>query len=281
MARCQPEAARRLAVTGDDLGASEAVNRAIERGHTDGVLTHASLLVNGPALDDAVRRARRLPGLGLGLHLALADARPVTPARDLAGVVEPDGSFPASPARAGWRLWRHRRRLRQALAREIRAQFERFSRLGLSLEHVDGHHHLHLHPVVAPLVAECVERAAVRRVRLMREDAVARRAGDPWRNELHPALHRWLCRASGGRVLSRWAWAERVYGLRASGRLDARYLGWLMPRLQVQRAEIYCHPSRDTPAGRVEEAALCAPAVRRAIGDAGFVLADAGEGRPG
>ena len=58
-----------LIFTADDFGLSDGVNEAVERAHTDGVLTHASLMVAGPAAADAVARARRLPGLRVGLHL--------------------------------------------------------------------------------------------------------------------------------------------------------------------------------------------------------------------
>ena len=40
---------RTVAMTGSDFGLSEAVNEAIERAHRDGVLTHASLMIAGPA----------------------------------------------------------------------------------------------------------------------------------------------------------------------------------------------------------------------------------------
>ena len=68
---------RYLIVTADDFGAALAVNEAVEIAHTQGILTAASLMVGGEAADDAVERARRLPGLGVGLHVVLADGRPV------------------------------------------------------------------------------------------------------------------------------------------------------------------------------------------------------------
>lgn len=60
---------RRITLTADDFGLSEAVNEGIERAHRDGALTAASLMVAGPAAADAVARARRLPNLRVGLHL--------------------------------------------------------------------------------------------------------------------------------------------------------------------------------------------------------------------
>src|SRR5258708_35505149 len=63
---------RQLIVTADDFGLHEAVNEAVERASRDGILTAASLMVSAPAAADAVRRARRLPSLRVGLHVVLA-----------------------------------------------------------------------------------------------------------------------------------------------------------------------------------------------------------------
>jgi chitin disaccharide deacetylase len=68
---------RFLIVTADDFGLHEAVNEAIERASREGILTAASLMVGAPAADDAIRRARELPRLRVGLHLVLADGRAV------------------------------------------------------------------------------------------------------------------------------------------------------------------------------------------------------------
>ena len=47
------------------------VNEAVERAYREGILTSTSLMVGGAAAADAVERARRLPGLKVGLHVVL------------------------------------------------------------------------------------------------------------------------------------------------------------------------------------------------------------------
>ena len=66
---------KRLIVTADDFGMSMEVNEAVEEAHREGILTCASLVVAGDAAQDAVKRAKRLPGLGVGLHLAIFGAK--------------------------------------------------------------------------------------------------------------------------------------------------------------------------------------------------------------
>ena len=63
--------ARRLIVNADDFGRSSSINEAVIRAHREGILTSASLMVNEPAFDEAVKLARENPKLGVGLHLTL------------------------------------------------------------------------------------------------------------------------------------------------------------------------------------------------------------------
>jgi len=92
-----------------------------------------------------------------------------------------------------------------------------------------------------------------------------------------------LLRRHGERLLepAGVSFHERVYGRLATGRVNEAYLLRLLPRLDAERVEIYCHP--DLPAeaephrgagspGFAEFAALTSPAVRQAIAECGFTL---------
>lgn len=64
-----PDAGSRfLVVNADDFGVSKGVNRGIVECHTRGVVTSASLMVNRPAVHEAVAMSREHPRLALGLH---------------------------------------------------------------------------------------------------------------------------------------------------------------------------------------------------------------------
>src|SRR6185295_1137924 len=80
-------------VTGDDFGLAVPVNEAVERAHRDGVLTTATLLVGAPAAADAVERARRNPGLRVGLHVAVCEGRPVLPPAAIPALVDRRGDL--------------------------------------------------------------------------------------------------------------------------------------------------------------------------------------------
>ena len=54
---------RQVIITGDDFGFSPAVNAAIIQAHQQGILTSASLMINGPAWQEAVELAKANPEL--------------------------------------------------------------------------------------------------------------------------------------------------------------------------------------------------------------------------
>src|SRR5512140_2864174 len=160
-----PPAHRRLIVNADDFGKSESVNEAVLRAHREGVLTTASLMVNEPACAAAVQIARENPRLGVGLHLTLLCGRSALPPRDIPGLVDSEGNFTNNPAGAGFRYF-FSSGLRPQLRAEIHAQFEKFRATGLSLDHVNGHLHLHLHPTVLAILTEDADALGIRRARL-------------------------------------------------------------------------------------------------------------------
>jgi hopanoid biosynthesis associated protein HpnK len=266
---------RRLIVTGDDFGISKKVNAAIIEAHERGVLTSASLMVTGDAFEEAVVLSRQHPRLAVGLHLVILDAKAALPGRDIPDLVDSGGRFSSAPVRAGLRyqfVGRSRRQLRA----EIRAQLERFRETGLKLSHVDGHHHLHLHPVVLSCLGGLAREFRIPAIRLPSEELALGLRLDRGRIAAK-ILWAWIfgrLRRSGERRLKRAgiAFADRVYGLLATGRVTEEYLLGLIPRLRAERVEIYSHPS----AGSLELHALLSPRVRDAIEEAGFTLSTYG-----
>ena len=271
-------APQHLIVTADDFGLSPQVNEAVEAGHRDGILTAASLMVGGPAADDAVRRARWLPKLRVGLHLALVDAKPVLQPACVPDLVGPDGWFRRDTARFGAEIF-FRPRLRRQVAQEIEAQFEAYAATGLALDHVDAHQHFHLHPTIAGLMIRIGRRFGMKAVRIPAEpngiiraiDATAPRAIPavvaPW-----TALLRRRLRRAGLFV------PDQVFGLAWTGAMTAERIAGLIVRLPAGVTEIYTHPATDgdypgaAPGYRYAEelAALVAPRVKAAV-EAGTV----------
>jgi hopanoid biosynthesis associated protein HpnK len=232
MLRSMAARLRKLILTGDDFGRSHAINEAIERHHQAGVLTQASLMVNEPAAEEAVRIARRNPALCVGLHLTLCDGRASQPSALTGGGNELTGS----PAKAGLRF-AFSPRLEAPLRAEITAQFERFIRSGLRPVYWDGHTHLHLHPTVAKLCAPIAAVHGFRFTRLVRTRASF---------AFLPLIFRALSAAAIPRLKAHGIqFADHVFGLRETGRMSTATMQRLVGELPVGVNEIYFHPGAE------------------------------------
>ncbi len=274
-----------LIINGDDFGYSEAVNRAIIRAHREGVLTSASLMVNEPAADHAVQSARENPDLAVGLHLVLVLGRAALPHSEIPRITNEPGDFTNSSFQAGIQYF-FSPTARRELRREMRAQFERFVATGLDFSHVDGHTHLHQHPVVFDELIALCEEFGVKRVRVvkgeMRLSLKLDRKKLPikllW-GTVFNLLGRWCEKRLQGRGFVQ---PRKVYGLLQSGDVNEDYLLGLIERMDAASGEIYAHPlafdadekaKRENPGGARELEALLSGRVRAAIEAAGFRLA--------
>lgn len=233
---------QRVVFSADDFGLSESVNEAVERAFRDGALNATSLMVAGPAAADAVRRARALPGLRVGLHLVVIEGQAVLPPSDIPDLVDASGWFPSDQLRLGLNYF-FRPHVRRQLAAEIRAQFTAFAATGLALDHANAHKHMHLHPSVGRLMLQIGAEFGLRSVRVPAEPpAVLARCGTRVGLGGH-SLYYWT------RVLRRQARAagmttnDYCFGLAWSGHMTAEHVRCLLRELPDGVSEIYFHPA--------------------------------------
>ena len=237
---------RQLIVNADDFGASEEVNKAIIRAYKEGVLTSASLMVTGNAFEQAVRLAKEHTGLAVGIHLVTVVGRSELPHSEIPSLVDEDRNFSNDPTAAGLKYF-FSIGARRELRREIAAQFEKFHSTGLPLSHIDGHLHLHVHPVIFNAALELGAKYGARRMRVPDEERRLALNFDP-RNALgktiHAALFGGLARYMKGKLRARgFTFPERVYGNLQSGRMSEQYFLYALDNLRSETNEIYFHPA--------------------------------------
>lgn len=269
---------KRLIITADDFGLSGGVNRAVEQGWKNGLLTGASIMPGGGAFDEAAKIARRNPALQVGLHLTLVQGRAVLPPAELPGLVDAGGDFSDNPVTAGFRYFMDRALYCQ-LKREIEAQIRRVQDAGIKLSHIDGHLNMHLHPTVFRILAELMPQYGISSFRLSRERLSENLRFDPERKSgktVESLIFGFLtghARPELDRLGIRYA--AEVKGLLNSGRMTEEYILNIIDGLQEGVTEIYLHPgilpdaeiTRRMPDYRHQEelAAIISPAVRERL----------------
>ena len=264
---------RRLIVNADDFGRSRSINQAVIRAHREGILTSASLMVNEPDCGEAVALAREYPKLGVGLHLTLLMGHSALPPEKISGLVNARGEFSNNPVGVGFRYFLNRR-LREQLRAEIHAQFDRFRAIGLPLDHVNGHLHLHLHPVVFRILMEDADQLGIRHLRLTR-DCLARSrrmTRGRWLYRVsHAAIYEWLSGRAREPLRQRGIkHAQITFGLLQDSHVDEEYVMKLLPDLPSGDSELYSHPSLNE--FKPEFDALISPRVKELVKQSGIEL---------
>ncbi|WP_025840569.1 hopanoid biosynthesis-associated protein HpnK [Asaia platycodi] len=275
---------RRLIVSADDFGLSEEVNEAIEIAHRDGLLSTASLMVAGPASVDAVRRAKRLPDLRVGLHLVVIEGDTALPGATIGAIATPDDRFGTSQLGLGVSYF-FRPAARRALSREIEAQFRSFMASGLRLDHANAHKHMHLHPTVGRMMIETGLHYGLRHVRTPCEPPEPLAAAETHFDSLGAAaLRRWCGVLRHQIVRAGMTTNDHCFGLAWSGQMRPGRVAGLMPHLPEGLSELYFHPALEQNTllqrlmpeydQRGEFDALISPELRQAVRSADIMLSD-------
>lgn len=229
-------------ITADDFGWTVAQNRAVEQAAEKGVLTHASLLANGYAVEDAVAVAQRVPKLGVGIHLSLCEGVPLKDPAALQGLTTSEGAFHDGLGPLVFAYLRGSLPL-AAVESEWQAQIERAQSLGFSLTHIDGHKHVHVLPPLIDLACRLAQRYRIPFVRTPYESPstkIARR------------LPGWLVLSSlalsARRVIRRYGLqtADHFVGFSVSGGMTEAELLRAIVEAQAGLTEIMVHPAEES-----------------------------------
>ena len=247
----------RIIVNADDFGLHPALNVAIELAHTNGLVTSTSLMAQGQAVADAVRRARRLPALDMGLHFTLVG---------LPGLPATFADFFQAYARGQFPPSQVARRLRGQLNTALVTH-------KLTLSHIDSHQHLHAFPPLMRTVCAVAQEYGIRFVRLP-QDGPALAQISAGRRAQAAAL-RLMCAVSRRELLRHnLRTTDHFSGMAVSGHLTPSVLARYIQNAKPGATEIVCHPGADNRLlaemfpwsydWQGELAALCSPPARSA-----------------
>lgn len=155
----------RVIINSDDLGMSPVVNERILDLMSRRRITSASILANGPSVEQAIRLIPKGTGCSLGVHLNLTEFEPLTPARHLGGLrayLNENGAFAGERNMSNLSISPS---LREGIYRELRLQVEKVVALGVKISHLDSHNHVHTIPHVFPILKRLQREFGIRKVR--------------------------------------------------------------------------------------------------------------------
>ncbi|CAB4004951.1 carbohydrate deacetylase [Paramuricea clavata] len=162
-----------LIVTADDFGYAQQRDKGIIEAFNNGIITRASLLVNGfSARTTAVKLAQE-HGLILGIHLNLTEGKPVSENGNTSLTSEGNCFF---RGKFGFRDALSRGEINMShVENEVKAQIETFiGHVGYRPNHVDGHQHIHVLPEIRDVIAEVMNLYSLNQIRIPFESELGR-----------------------------------------------------------------------------------------------------------
>lgn len=154
----------------DDFGISKGVNAAIVKAHREGILNSASLMINQKYAAEAVKLAKEMPELEMGLHVNLTNEYPAASAQEIPLLVDNRGKLKNGFVNLLLISFLKPRQLRQQVEIEMRAQIAKYLTTGLPLQHLDSHRHVHMIPQIFKTMRKLQKEFEVPRIRVMNEN---------------------------------------------------------------------------------------------------------------
>ena len=240
---------KQLIINADDFGIHSAVNEAVHKAATEGILTSTSLMAGGDAFDEAVEMARSMPSLGIGIHLTLVGGiKPVLPPSEVPSLTWDNGVFCHDYGKLIVRDLEGKISLSEVYA-EWDAQIQKIMNTGLPVTHMDGHQHMHMWPHFYPIARDLAKKYHISCMRVPDEDVLF------GMKDGH--IIRWAAK-NGLSLLSRMhrpdlkknhiRTNDHFFGMLYGGHLSPERFAKFILQTKPGITEIMCHPSADTRA---------------------------------
>jgi len=203
-------------------------------------------MVAAPEVDDAIKRAKDLPELNVGLHLVLSNGRSCLPQSDIPDLVNADGEFSNKLVSSGIKMF-FNASVKQQVKDEIRAQFEAFKATGLRLDHVNAHNHMHLHPTVFDAIIEVGKDYGMDAVRVPEEKPL-KSLMDGLKDKITRYtiwlfLKPFTSRMKKQLIENNIKFNASIFGFHHTGHMNLDTLVRILPNLEDGLSEIYLHPA--------------------------------------
>jgi len=140
----------KVIINADDFGVSDEVNQSVINMHRKGIVSSTTIMANGPDFEKAVELLSAHPDLGVGVHLCLDG--PYNSSTDHTSLLDPVTNTFFERTEVIKKI--HKSYFKKdEIYREFSLQLERVLDHGLTISHLDTHHHFHLYfPVLKQVI---------------------------------------------------------------------------------------------------------------------------------
>lgn len=153
-----------LIVNADDLGINHHVNIAIEKLINESLVTSSTIMANGDAFEEAIDIAQRNPNATYGVHLCIDQLKPLTKPDIFRqyGMVDDEGKF----IQFAYLHIKRTKEIRDAIYNEWKTQIEKTIKSGITISHLDSHHHTHCDSFLTPIYMRLAREYNIKKLRL-------------------------------------------------------------------------------------------------------------------
>lgn len=155
----------RIIVNADDLGSSREVNNAIFDVISAGLVSSATIMANGPFVEDGMQQANKYLNISFGIHLNITSFSPLLFNTDLKPILDDMGNFTGKSVLAATSMTSQ---LAEAIYEEFCNQADRLLSMGINISHIDSHEHIHTLPAIFPILKRIQKQYNVWKVRITR-----------------------------------------------------------------------------------------------------------------
>jgi predicted glycoside hydrolase/deacetylase ChbG (UPF0249 family) len=237
------------AITADDWGISPGVNDGILKLAQQGVIRRVSIMANCKFMHYRLNELLAVKTVDLGIHFNLTYGR--------SAQTEPDLSLPLlvntgrfrgtlipSPG-AFLKKWVNPKENRKAMEAHVREELSQqlaiLKAAGIPIRYLDGHHHIHLVPGLMDVIADLVQAAGIKQVRLPYDPSL-------WLTKKIPLLLMSI-RARSRLKHYRFEFRPCIYP-RVNDFSDPKQLRYRL--IQNPEAEVIVHPAEKDDIGTLE-----------------------------
>lgn len=156
-----------IIVNADDCGISKHVNEEIRSCIEEGIITSTTIMANMEAFDGALALYDDYHDyVSFGIHVNLTEGVPLLNSQlllDRGFYKENKGKIHLNGK--AYMLKKIDKAMRGEIYKEVSAQVEKLLDNGVSLSHIDSHHHIHTRPYILPVICKVAKKYGITKMR--------------------------------------------------------------------------------------------------------------------